>query len=63
MNDIQGSESAEDSPADRWPSGGAVALDQEKLIIYVMTTSVMKITRSISVLKLLQQSGGMKYNC
>ena len=43
MQDIQGSESAKDSPAGRWPSGGAAALDQEKLIIYVMTTSVMKI--------------------
>ena len=43
MTDIQGSESAEDSPAGRRPSGGAAALDQEKLIIYVMTTSVMKI--------------------
>ena len=53
MQGIQGSESAEDSPAGRRPSGGAAALDQEKLIIqvgsngvdasYVMTTSVMKI--------------------
>ena len=53
MTDIQGSESAEDSPAGRRPSGGAAALDQEKLIIqvgsngvdasYVMTSSILKI--------------------
>ena len=43
MQGIQGSESAEDSPAGRRPSGGAAALDQAKLIIYVMTTSIMKI--------------------
>ena len=43
MNELQGSDSAEDSPAGRRPSGGAAALDTAKLIIYVMTTSIMKI--------------------
>ena len=43
MNELQGSDSAEDSPAGRRPSGGAAALDTVKLIIYVMTTSIMKV--------------------
>lgn len=43
MTDIQGSDSAEVSPAGRRPSGGATALDQAKLIIYVMTSSILKI--------------------
>ena len=43
MNELQGSDSAEDSPAGLRPSGGAAALDQAKLIIYVMTTSIMKV--------------------
>ena len=43
MNELQGSDSAEDSPAGLRPSGGAAALDQAKLVIYVMTTSIMKI--------------------
>ena len=43
MNDLQGSDSAEDSPAGRRPSGGAAALDIAKLIIYVMTSSILKI--------------------
>lgn len=43
MNELQGSDSAEDSPAGRRPSGGAAALDTAKLIIYVMTSSILKI--------------------
>ena len=43
MNELQGSDSAEDNPADRRPSGGAAALDTAKLIIYVMTSSILKI--------------------
>ena len=43
MNELQGSDSAEDSPAGRRPSGGAAALDTAKLIIYVMTTSIVKV--------------------
>ena len=43
MNELQGSDSAEGSPAGRRPSGGAAALDQAKLIIYVMTSSILKI--------------------
>ena len=43
MNALQGSDSAEDSPAGRRPSGGVAALDTAKLIIYVMTSSILKI--------------------
>ena len=43
MNDLQGSDSAEDSPAGRRPSGGAAALDTAKLLIYIMLSSLMKV--------------------